>query len=375
MQLPKLDGFFCSHSDVDASDVMIQTDPAIVYLEKLRGRQGLSFDFLIQNRGDEDLDLVFLKAVAYNAEGQLLTYRYANRNAVGPSGIDTLGVRGFPAGETVDVYNPFHEWPDDLSISHVRYTFTFVGKASRRERYVGDVQIHPKRFDQSVGLRLPMRGLLTVIDAHDPLSHHRRFAMSLVRQATDGAFAVNFSRFAFDFAMVGEDGNLAAMSEEEFDGNRDFHFTDIRKSHTYGARVFAPARGVVVQAIDDLEDMVDRPFDTDRAIAEGRIRDIAGNRIVIKHSEREYSHLFHFMQQELTVSEGETVETGQLLGRIGFSGTATVYAHLHYQLMDGPDFMQAQALPVEFENVTILRGRERLHLPRTVPETGEFLLA
>ncbi len=64
---------------------------------------------------------------------------------------------------------------------------------------------------------------------------------------------------------------------------------------------------------------------------------------------------------------------GNTLGEIGFSGTATVYAHLDYQLMDGPDFMHAQALPVQFSDVTLIRGQKQIRLPRTVPETGDFL--
>jgi len=374
MQIPRLDGFFSSHSDANAF-VSIQTEPATIFVEDLRGRQGLSFDFIIDNRGAEDLDLSFMKAAAYDAEGHLLAYRYANRNAVGPSGIDTLGASCIPGGETVDVYNPFHEWPADLLIARLRYTFTFAQRESRREIYVGDVQVNPKRYEQRVDLHLPMRGLLTVMDAHDYLSHHRRFAMSLVRHVTGGTFAVNFSRFGFDFSVLGEDGNLARMDAEEVSANRDFHFTDIRRSYTHGAPVFAPAAGVVVEAADDLEDMVDRPFDTDLAIKEGRIHDIAGNRVIIRHNAREYSHLFHFRQASLAVSEGESIEAGQYLGEIGFSGTATVYAHLHYQLMDGPDFMHAQALPVQFSDVTLVRGAERIGLARIVPETGDFLLA
>jgi len=132
---------------------------------------------------------------------------------------------------------------------------------------------------------------------------------------------------------------------------------------------------VIVEAVDDLEDMYDAPFDTDRAIQEGRIRDIAGNRVIIRHNEREYSHLYHFKRRGLVVSTGEPVEEGQLLGAIGFSGTATVYSHLHYQLMDGADFMHAQALPVRFSDVTLVRGQKQVHVARLAPETGDFLQA
>ena len=374
MQRASLEGFFSTHADAD-DVVRIQMEPKTIYWEELRNRLGLSFDFILENLEQENLDVRFIKVAAYDAADNLLTYRYVNGNAIGPSGIDTLGATSIPAGETIDLYNPFHEWSADLPISRLRFTFTFRGEDSGREIYIGNVDVRPHRFIQQAALRVPMRGLITVLDAHDHLSHHRRFAMSRVRQVTGGAFAVNFCRFGFDLALLGEDGNLAQMSPEEFCANHDFHHTDIRRSYTDGAPVYAPASGVIVEAVDDLEDMYDAPFDTDRAIQEGRIRDIAGNRVIIRHNEREYSHLYHFKRRGLVVSTGEPVEEGQLLGAIGFSGTATVYSHLHYQLMDGADFMHAQALPVRFSDVTLVRGQKQVHVARLAPETGDFLQA
>ena len=369
-----LEGFICSQSDAPGV-VAISVEPERVFAEQIRGRQWLNFDFAVTNKASFDLDLRFLKVAVYDEHERLVTFRYANRNAVGPSGIETTLACRVPAGQTVDLYNPFHEFPGDVPLVLLRYTFTFINAETGEEHYVGDVTIRPGVYVQQTELFLPMKGHLTVLDGHDYLSHHRRFAMGIIRQVTGGEFNVNFSRYGVDLAVVGEDGNLARMDADELPRNRDFHFTDIRKSHTNGAPVFAPADGTVVEVVAQLEDMYDEAFNTDQAIAEGRIRDIAGNRVTIRHAEAEYSHLFHFRKGDICVREGEQVQRGQLLGHIGFSGTATVYSHLHYQLMRGPDFLADEALPFDFSDVLLQRGSHAVHFDRTALETGDFLMA
>ncbi len=370
--LPRLEGFF-ARASIGSESVQIAFEPHPVYLERLRRRLALNFDFVIRNLSEESLELWFVKASLYDADGHLVSYRYVNRNAVGPSGIASTGITSIPAGAAVDLYNPFHEFPDDLPLASMRYTFTF-GKPDGMEIYCGDVVVRPEEYRQDVTLRVPMQGLVTILDAHDYLSHHRRFAMTLVREATAGAFASNFARYGLDFARVGEDGNLARMEPGEEELHRDYHRTDIRDAYTDGEPVFAPGAGTIVQVQDDLDDLYDRPFDMDSAIKEQRVDDIAGNRVIIKHNDREYSHLFHFMRGTIAVAEGDTVKTGDSLGRVGFSGAATVYSHLHYQLMDGENFLHAQSLPCQFTDVELVRGSQRIAFDRTALETGDFLI-
>ena len=85
--------------------------------------------------------------------------------------------------------------------------FTLRDVASREEFYLGKVMVEPRLHQQSVELDLPVKGLVTVLDGHDYHSHHRRFAMTLAREFTRGAFQINFARYALDFVHIGEDGN------------------------------------------------------------------------------------------------------------------------------------------------------------------------
>jgi murein DD-endopeptidase MepM/ murein hydrolase activator NlpD len=95
--------------------------------------------------------------------------------------------------------------------------------------------------------------------------------------------------------------------------------------------------------------------------------------VAIKHNEHEYSHLFHFLKESIEVVEGQGVSSGQLLGLIGFSGAATVYSHLHYQLMDGPDFLVADALPPRFDRVEFVRGKSRTLIDDAAINTGDII--
>lgn len=59
-----------------------------------------------------------------------------------------------------------------------------------------------------------------------------------------------------------------------------------------------------------------------------------GNYVYIKHSDGSYSKYGHMASGSVTVSVGETVKQGQVIGKLGNSGSSTG-AHLHFQLEIG----------------------------------------
>ena len=95
--------------------------------------------------------------------------------------------------------------------------------------------------------------------------------------------------------------------------------------------------------------------------------------MVVEHDESEYSQLFHFLKGSIEVADGQVVVAGESLGRIGFSGAATVYSHLHYQLMDGPDFLVAAALPARFDGVEFIRGDQRIVIDGAAVNLGDIM--
>jgi hypothetical protein len=58
----------------------------------------------------------------------------------------------------------------------------------------------------------------------------------------------------------------------------------------------------------------------------------------------------------------------------GFSGAATTYSHLNYQLMDGPNYLQDNALPCKFSNVNLLVNGKPQRFPEVALDTSDFVL-
>ncbi len=88
--------------------------------------------------------------------------------------------------------------------------------------------------------------------------------------------------------------------------------------------ILSPADGVVMKVVDGNPDMDIGFADEEHP---------GGNYVVIKHADGWYSLCGHMKQGSITVVEGEPVDKGQLIGRLGNSGN-TSEPHLHIQFMD-----------------------------------------
>jgi len=370
---PQLNGFLSSHESPEKV-VSITTEPDTVYIEEARDANNLNFDFTIKGLTDRKLVIRFIKAAVYDEAGNLVTYRHLNHNGVGTPGIHTIGKYEVDGRETLDIYNPFHSFPKTMPLRRLRYMFTFFDPEAKKEYYYGNISVEPTVYHQKVRLTIPVKGMTAILDGHDFYSHHRRFSMSLVRKATDNAFQSNFSRYAVDFTVLGRDGNTRTMDPREYSSNYDFHFTDVTRFYTHEADVYAPADGEVVDVVDYLDDLYGTSFDMDKAVQEERVADIAGNHVAIRHNEYEFSHLFHLLKDSVKVSVGDTVSRNQNIAKIGFSGAATTYSHLHYQLMDGAAFLKDNPLPCQFSDVLLLQGKEKIRFDRTSVDTGDIIL-
>ena len=369
---PRLQGFLSNHES-EEKVVEIAIEPNPIYFEDTRDGLELNFDFLVTGLTDKKLVIRFIKVAVYDESDTLITFRHLNHNGVGTPGIHTIGRYEINGKETLDIFNPFHHFPKDMSISYLRYMFTFFDPDSKTEYYYGNIIVKPSIYRQKVKLSLPLKGTLTILDGHDFYSHHRRFAMSIVRTVTNGKFASNFSRYGVDFTILGPDGNTRRMKDSEFSENYDFHFDDVTTFYTHGVDILAPADGEVVDVVNDLDDLYEIPFNLDKAIAEDRIEELAGNYVIIMHNEDEFSHLYHLKKDSIIVSKGDRVGQGQKLGEIGFSGASTTYSHLHYQLMSGMNFLQDEPLPVKFSDFVLVYGKREIDCEEAVIDTGDII--
>ncbi|MBL9038082.1 MAG: M23 family metallopeptidase [Archangium sp.] len=141
--------------------------------------------------------------------------------------------------------------------------------------------------------------------------------------------AVPDMRYAIDLLQL-----TRAGSSSEGDGTRNEQYP------AWAQPVLAAGDGEVVVADDGTADNEpNRP----------RGGNLYGNFVVIDHGTGEFSLVAHLMRGSLMVKRGDRVVAGQILGRTGNSGMSTE-PHIHYQLMDRPDWREAHGFPAHFHD-------------------------
>jgi len=94
--------------------------------------------------------------------------------------------------------------------------------------------------------------------------------------------------------------------------------------------------------------------------------------VLIDHQNGEYSLLVHMKIGSVIVKPGDRVQPGQQLGGIGFAGDS-IFPHLHYSLMDGPEVFKAWGLPAYFLHFRRVLGASSVEVNRGPVDSGDFL--
>jgi len=127
---------------------------------------------------------------------------------------------------------------------------------------------------------------------------------------------------AVDLALVGDEGRLSVGDPSDLESYRSF-----------GAPVYAAAAGEVIDAKNDFPDT---PI--------GRLGlFLKANSVCIRHAGGEFTLYAHLKQHSVVVRKGQHVKAGQLLGKVGNSGSSW-RPHLHFCLYDTDGI----SLPVTF---------------------------
>jgi hypothetical protein len=87
---------------------------------------------------------------------------------------------------------------------------------------------------------------------------------------------------------------------------------------------------------------------------------VAGNHVIIQGAQA--CALFaHLAPGTVSVTTGQVVRAGEVIGRVGHTGNSTA-PHLHFQLMDSADPLQAKGIPCAFAEYLVQRdgGWERV---------------
>jgi hypothetical protein len=142
------------------------------------------------------------------------------------------------------------------------------------------------------------------------------------------------SRRAVDFTIRDAEG-------QSFTGDG----TKNEEYYSYGKEILAVADGVVVTVIDGVPDNRPRIFNpmTD-----------AGNTVILKHSDHEFSLYCHLKTNSTSVKVGQKVASGQVIGQCGNSGFSPS-PHLHFDLCNTDVAYDATGFTPYFQNVTLRR--------------------
>jgi hypothetical protein len=202
-----------------------------------------------------------------------------------------------------------------------------------------------RRTEQS--LRIPIQYYLQKTSLIVPFRGHGIIGQDWI---TNGGHKLFWNAFAIDLDGLDQnDGEISDANENAADAG-------------YGREILAPAAGTVVYARNDVPTNPhpgDEPDSNWYRTLHDPVLAYAGNCVIIDHGNSEYSVTMHMQPGSVTVTVGDRVATGQIIGRLGNSGDSTG-PHLHYQLQSGPGLFQYQSLPFRFQNINepqLYRGK------------------
>jgi len=191
-------------------------------------------------------------------------------------------------------------------------------------------------YKQKNTYQLPMAGnIWAILGPASGTSYHRQ---------------TSTQEFAYDLIHLDKKNNI-----KKNNGNKNSDFFSFQKE------ILAPCDGTIVEVCDGLDDNPPQEIPPLKKLKKiSRLHQIAGNFLVIKHSTSEFSFIAHCSKNSILVSCGDFVKRGQVIGRVGNSGNSTG-PHLHFHLMDGPNFFTSRSLPIVFENARCLLDDELIN--------------
>jgi hypothetical protein len=137
-------------------------------------------------------------------------------------------------------------------------------------------------------------------------------------------------RFAIDWMRLDDKGRLLNGDD-----------ADVHSYTDYGAEILAVADGKVVSTLKDLQDQKPGTLPDISTIT---IENVDGNHVILDLGNGVFAFYAHMQKDSITVSPGDRVKRGQVLGKLGNTGN-TSGPHLHFHLMDSPSTLGSNGLP------------------------------
>jgi hypothetical protein len=308
----------------------------------------LNFDFVLVNNGPGDVKLEELRAFVLDDNGNIVERRFI---ASAPW-LNTIS-----AGADRLLYNPLF-FSSAKAGSRIRYELDYDREGLKTKV----VEVQPQHCTPQTSLVMPVTGRVLVYDGSDFHSHHRRSSYLGLEEL---GIIDNFQRFALDFVHVNAAG-------EPFEENRRLNSSWF----AWDQPVRAAGDGVVAATYNEQPDndvVGDENLWKQRSLAENPMTTY-GNYVLIDHGNGEFSLAAHLRHGSVTVKAGQTVKVGQVIGRVGNSGSS-LGPHLHFELRNGWGVNGIRTTPPRFGDVTVVGTGEVAATEGIAVNTGDVLLA
>ena len=333
----------------------------------------LNFDITIKNQTAHALELSSIEIAVMDATGKLVQRKFMDHNKQSQD-VDVLGITVIKPGETISIYNPFHTFTPDVTVSSLKYGF-FFNYADDQKQKDNNARRLPMDFDASVikvivpqvyvaknKYYLPLKGKIIVRDGHDFYSDNRREGAETANAKVETLLANNSNRYAYDLMSIDASGSM-------------YHGTPFKKENWYvfGKPVYVPSEGKVLEVQNDIPDNdFNGKFIQQPKLTPGTDPKGLGNYIIIDHGNGEYSVMQHLKHGSISVRAGELVKGGQQIATVGFSGSA-VYPSLHYTIINNPNQLAAEGVPSYFNDYKLYRGAVILPVKRSRIDSGDIV--
>lgn len=147
---------FIPSLSADESKVTISIAPDQVWLVPGNDMHKVNFDFLVTSSTDSTIEFDTIHLDVFDKNDQFVTNRELNYMGMCPS-IQTIPFTEISPGETVIVFNPFQEFPSQLPLDKLHFTFTFY-EVGRDQPLQIEVAIEPQVFIPQTVYRCHYKG-------------------------------------------------------------------------------------------------------------------------------------------------------------------------------------------------------------------------
>jgi murein DD-endopeptidase MepM/ murein hydrolase activator NlpD len=223
---------------------------------------------------------------------------------------------------------------------------------------------------EPVTVEFPLRG--EWVAAHTPAERIPSHGTDLLGQ-----------RYAYDFIRIERTGSGWKFSRRS---SARYLLLGVRLEDCYGwsQPIYSPFEGVVVSASDGWPEKRRLHFLADMGVVlknalvfdPKKTRDlrlVLGNHVILRMDEAGvYAFFAHARMDSIKVRAGDRVTVGQRLAEVGHSGNSTA-PHLHFQLMDRENILEAAGVPCRFREYEALRPQGWEVVTYGIPGKREFI--